>query len=66
MYVSDALGVFSQVINILIFIYFALTLIEMNVLEVGGLLVSVFGLFASVIVSIISVLERKRIVFGSV
>ena len=58
MYVSDALGVF--------FIYFALTLIKMNALDVDGLLISAFGLFASVMVSIISVLERRKIVFGSV
>lgn len=56
---SEALGVFSQIINFIIFINFILLLLKMNVLDIGGLLISAFGLFSSIIVSIISVVEER-------
>lgn len=59
MLISDSLGIFSQIINFVIFIYFTLVLIKFNMIDVWGLLVSAFGLFSSIVVSIISVLERR-------
>lgn len=60
MLMSERLGIFSQIINFVIFIYFTLVLLEMNVLDIWGLLVSAFGLFSSIIVSIISVVEKRN------
>ena len=60
MLVSESLGIFSQIINFVIFIYFTLVLLKMNILDVWGLLISAFGLFSSIIVSIISVVEKRR------
>ena len=58
--VGEILGFFSQVINFLIFVYFAVVLLRLNVLDVWGLLISAFGLFSSIIVNIISVVESRR------
>lgn len=60
MLVSEALGIFSQIINFVIFIYFTLVLIRVNMIDVWGLLISAFGLFSSIVVSIISALEQRR------
>jgi len=60
MRVSESLEIFSQVINFLIFIYFAIVLIKLNLLDVLGLFISVFGIFTSIIVNIISVFERRK------
>ncbi len=57
---GDALSIFSQIINFVIFIYFAITLIKLNILDIVGLLISAFGLLASLIANIVSVLETKE------
>ena len=54
---SEALAIFSQIINFVIFIYFAISLIKINVLDVFGLFISAFGLLASLIANIVSALE---------
>ena len=58
MRVGTALEIFSQIINFVIFVYFAVLLIKTNALEVQGLLISAFGLLSSLIASIVSALER--------
>jgi hypothetical protein len=55
---GDALTIFSQIINFAIFVYFSIVLIRIDFLDVSGLLISAFGLLASLVVSIVSVLER--------
>ena len=55
---SDSLQVFSQILNFLIFIYFSIELIKAGFLDVIGLLISASGLFSSLVVSIIAVMER--------
>jgi len=57
---SDKLQIFSQILNFVIFLYFSITLIKINFLDVMGLLISAVGLFGSLLVSIFSVLERLR------
>ena len=57
---SEALSVFSQIINFIIFIYFVIFLLKLDVLDVWGLFISAFGLFSSIIVNIISVIEFRR------
>ena len=56
---GDALRVFSEIINFMIFIYFTITLLKLNALDVRGLMISAFGLFASLVSDIISALESK-------
>ena len=51
------LTIFSQIINFAIFIYFAATLIKLNILGAQGLLISAFGLLSSLVASIVSALE---------
>jgi len=60
MRVSDSLQVFSQILNFTIFIYFSIELIKAGFLDIIGLLVSAAGLFSSIIVSIIAVIERLK------
>ena len=57
---GDALTIFSQIINFTIFIYFTIILIKLNAMDVVGLLISAFGLLASLIANIVSVLETKN------
>lgn len=57
---GDALSIFSQIINFAIFIYFVISLLKINVLDVMGLFISAFGLFASLMANIVSVLEERR------
>ena len=55
---GETLAVFSDIINFAIFIYFTVTLLKLNVLDATGLLISAFGLFASIISNIVSALEE--------
>lgn len=55
---GDKLSVLSQGINVLIFIYFAITLLKINVLDVIGLSISAFGIFMSLISNIVSALGK--------
>jgi len=57
---GTSLEIFSQIINFVIFVYFTITLIKINALDVIGLLISAFGLLASLIASIVSALEEKK------
>jgi len=54
---GDALLIFSQIINFVIFIYFLIFLLKLNALDVFGLLISAFGLLASLISNIVSTFE---------
>lgn len=56
---GDALSIFSQIINFAIFIYFIVVLLKINALDIFGLLISAFGLLASLIANIVSVIETK-------
>jgi len=60
MKISERLMIFSQIINFIIFIYFTLNLLKLDVLDIWGLLISAFGLFSSIMVSIIAVVETRR------
>jgi len=55
---SDVLSIFSHIVNFLIFIYFSILLIKINLLDVQGLSISAFGLIISLIANIYSVVER--------
>lgn len=57
MKVGDALSIFSQIINFFIFIYFVIVLLQLNALDAIGLLISGFGLLASLIANIVSTIE---------
>ena len=59
MNVGKGLTIFSQMINFAIFIYFAATLIKLNILGIQGLLISSFGLLSSLVASIVSALEVR-------
>lgn len=52
------LSIFSQIINFTIFIYFSITLIKLNALDIQGLAISAFGIFASLLAGIVSSLEQ--------
>jgi len=58
---GDALSILSQIINFIIFLYFAIILLKTNSLDVIGLLISAFGLLSSLIANIISVLEYQTV-----
>jgi hypothetical protein len=60
MKLSDGLAIFSQLINILIFIYFSIILLKINALDMIGLLISAFGIIMGLITSIVSVIETKK------
>ncbi len=57
MKVGDALSIFSQIINFIIFIYFIILLLQLNALDNVGLLIAAFGLFSSIIANIVSTIE---------
>ena len=56
---GDALLIFSQIINFAIFIYFVIVLLQLNALDITGLLISGFGLLASLIANVVSTIERR-------
>ena len=56
---GGALSVLSHIINFAILIYFSVVLLRLNALDVIGLLISAFGLFASLVANIVSVLGEK-------
>lgn len=58
---GDALSIFSQILNLVIFIYFSINLIKLDALDAIGLTISAFGLLASLIANIVSVLETRII-----
>ncbi len=55
---GEALSIFSQIINFSIFIYFVLYLLRLNVLDITGLFISAFGLFASLVANVVSTIEK--------
>jgi len=57
---GDALSLFSHIINLILFIYFSLNLIKLMVLDAIGLMISAFGLLASLIANIVSALETRE------
>jgi len=59
MKIGDLLAIISHLINVIIFIYFALTLIKINALDVRGLSIGAFGILISLIANIASILEGK-------
>jgi len=56
---GDAFNLLSQLINFVIFIYFVITLLQINALDITGLLISSFGLLISLLANIVSVLEAE-------
>jgi len=60
MRISAPLAIFSQIINFVIFIYFIIILLKLDALDVIGLLISAFGLLASLISNIVSTLEFRN------
>ena len=44
MRLSDSFSLISHIVNFVIFIYFAVTLIKINLLDIMGLSVSAFGI----------------------
>jgi len=60
MKIGDGLSILSHLINVLIFIYFSITLLRINALDIIGLFISAFGIFISLIANIVSVLETEN------
>ena len=58
MKLGDLLSIISHLINVIIFIYFAITLLKINALDVIGLSISAFGIFMSLIANIVSIIEK--------
>jgi len=59
MKIANSLMILSHLINVIIFIYFSIILLKLNVLDIIGLSISAFGIFVSLIANIISVLDNK-------
>jgi len=59
MKVVNGFAIFSQAVNILIFIYFVIVLLKLNALDVAGLFVSAFGILTSLASNIVSVLSEN-------
>jgi hypothetical protein len=60
MKLSTPLSIFSQTLNFAIFIYFIVTLLKINALDMQGLIISAFGLFASLISGMVSSIEDNN------
>jgi len=56
---GDAFQLLSHGINFIIFIYFIIVLLQLNALDVTGLLISAFGLLISLVADIVSKLETS-------
>lgn len=59
MKIGKPLTIISESINVLIFIYFSIKLIKSGILDIVELSISAFGIFMSLISSIISTLEEQ-------
>lgn len=59
MKLSERLDVFYQIVNFSIFLYFSISLIKINQLDILSLLISGIGLLGSIIISIISAIEKS-------
>jgi len=57
---ADSLSILSHLINFAIIIYFVITLLKINALDIFGLLISFFGLFVSLIANIVAISERIK------
>ena len=57
---GDAFSVFSHFINILIFLYFSVTLIKLDVLDAIGLGIAAFGIVSALVANIVSTVERQE------
>lgn len=57
---SEQLQVISQIVNFMIFIYFAVILIRTNPLDIISIIISAIGLITSILVSIIAAIEKLR------
>ena len=55
---TDRLYIITHFLNFVIFLYFAIILIQTNSVDIVNIIISAIGLFASLIVSILSALER--------
>jgi len=55
------LKVFSKLIEFLIFLYLTIQLLQINFLDVLGLFASAFGLFSSLLIDIVSEVEKRRL-----
>ena len=53
----DGMRILSQFINVAIFVYFAVTLIKINMLDLTGLMIASIGILASLVTDIISTLK---------
>ena len=56
---GDAFQLLSYGINFIIFIYFIIVLLQLNALDVTGLLISAFGLLISLVEDIVSKFETS-------
>jgi hypothetical protein len=57
MKISNGFSIFSQAVNVLIFVYFVIVLLKLNALDVTGLFISAFGILTSLASNIVSTLE---------
>jgi len=60
MKLSNIFSLFSHVLNFAIILYFVSFLININSINSIDLSISFFGLFASVVANILSVVENKK------
>ena len=59
MKIGRPLTIISELINVLIFIYFSIKLIKSGILDLIELSISAFGVFMSLISNIVSTLEEQ-------
>jgi len=58
---GEALSIISQITNFVIFIYFIITLLKINALDLTGLFISAIGLLSSIVANIVSIIEEKEV-----
>ena len=57
----NKLRIFSKIIEFFIFIYLTIEWLQIDFLDVFGLFASAFGLFSSLLIDIISEVEKRRL-----
>ncbi len=60
MKVGDNLNIFSQIINLALFLYLSISGIVKGTLGLTELIILGYGLFSSIIISIIAQIEKQK------
>ena len=57
---TDRLHIIAHITNFIIFPYFAIILIRTSPVDIINIIISAIGLFGSLVISILEVIERNR------